>query len=100
MKFFTKENLTSKKKLVLSSIGGLALIVLSSFILFEATKATVVLAENGEEQTVRKHSNTVEDLFKETNINVSEHDKLSHNMKEEIEDGMNVKYEKAKKLFL
>ena len=98
MQMFQKLLLASKMKLVISSIGVIALFVFSGFVLFEATKAEVVFAENGKEQTVSTHTNTVEDLLDELEITVGQHDALSHEMDTPIEHGMSVEFETAKEI--
>ncbi|HLQ72891.1 MAG TPA: ubiquitin-like domain-containing protein [Bacillota bacterium] len=96
MNVTSKANLTSKKKLIISCIGGLALIVFAAIVFLEVTKATVVFAQDGEEQTVRTHSNTVEELLSELDVDVGEHDHLSADLGDSIEDGMNIEYKEAK----
>ncbi|WP_087974023.1 G5 and 3D domain-containing protein [Oceanobacillus rekensis] len=98
MRNYSKLLPASKMKLVISSIGVLALLVFSGFVLFEATKAEVVFAENGKEQTVSTHTNTVEDLLDELGITIGQHDELSHEMDTPIEHGMSVEFEAAKEI--
>ncbi|MGP4109143.1 ubiquitin-like domain-containing protein [Virgibacillus sp. L01] len=95
MKIFSKLLPASKLKLVISVIGVLALVVFSGVTLFEATKAEVVVTENGEKQTVKTHANTVDELLAELGINFSKHDKLSHDMDTKIDDEMNITYKEA-----
>ncbi|MEC5426012.1 ubiquitin-like domain-containing protein [Virgibacillus sp. C22-A2] len=90
----------SKMKLVISSIGVLALVVFSSVVLFEASKAEVVITDNGETQTVKTHTNTVEGLLAEVGITVGEHDELSYDKDAPIEDGMELKYDTAKQVLV
>lgn len=99
MKFISKRLSASLvKKWVIPSIGVLALIIFSSLILFEATKATVEVTQNDEKETVKTHSNTVEELLDELEVVVGEHDKLSHDVKATVEDGMQIEYKQATKL--
>lgn len=98
MNFFSRKSPASKWKLVLHGIGGLALIVFSCLILLEATKATVVIAQNGEKQTVKTHSNTVEDLLEELNIDFNQHDAISYSLDTKITNGMTIDYKQAKQL--
>lgn len=99
MKFISKRLSASLvKKWVIPSIGVLALIIFSSLILFEATKATVEITQNDEKETVKTHSNTVEELLDELELVVGEHDKLSHDVKATVEDGMQIEYKQATKL--
>ncbi|WP_164670611.1 G5 and 3D domain-containing protein [Virgibacillus doumboii] len=95
MKLLSKLLSASKWKLVISSIGVLALVVFSGFVLFEATKAEVVVSDNGEEQTVKTHADTVSELLAEVGIKISKHDELSHKKDEAVKDGMNITYKQA-----
>ncbi|MBP2078542.1 G5 and 3D domain-containing protein [Oceanobacillus polygoni] len=88
----------SKKKLVISSIGVLALVLFSVFVLVEAMKAEVVFTDNGEIQTISTHTNTVGDLLQEVGIAVGAHDFLSHDEADLIEDGMEITYKTAKQI--
>ncbi|WP_156289979.1 G5 and 3D domain-containing protein [Oceanobacillus salinisoli] len=98
MRFISKLLPASKRKLVVSSIGILALVVFTSIVVFETTKAEVVIADNGEEKTVKTHKNTVEELLEEVGITVGEHDQLSHELSEQVENGMTIDYEPAKQV--
>ncbi len=100
MKIFSKLLPASKLKLVISVIGVLALVVFSGVTLFEATKAEVVVTENGEKQTVKTHANTVDELLAELGINFSKHDKLSHDMDTKIDDEMNITYKEANEVIV
>src|SRR5690625_6874 len=90
----------SKKTLVISSVGVVALVLFSSFIMFEATKAEVNLAEDGEEKTVKTHANTVEELLEQEGITVEDHDALSHSGNTAITNGMDINYQQAKQIIV
>lgn len=98
MKFIHKLMLASKTKMILSTIGVLALVLFSGYVVFEATKAEVVINDNGDEQVVHTHKNTVEELFAEAGITIGAHDALSHNLDAPVEDGMEIDYKTAKQL--
>lgn len=100
MKYIHKLMLASKTKMILSGVGVLALVLFSGYVLFEATKAEVVIADNGEEQVVQTHKNTVGELLAETGITVGAHDALSHEMNAPIENGMHIDYKTAKQITL
>lgn len=101
MKIFSKRLPASKvKKLVIPSIGVLVLMIFSSFILFEATKATIDITQNGETEIVKTHKNTVEELLEEQELVVGEHDWLSHEMSAIIEDGMEIEYKEAEEVLV
>ncbi|WP_163969225.1 G5 and 3D domain-containing protein [Oceanobacillus halotolerans] len=96
MKFISK--LLSKQKFVISGIGVLALVVFSSIVIVQASKVEVTLIDNGEAQTVKTASDTVEELLKEEGIDVGEHDAISHDPEEPIESGMEIDYKTAKQV--
>lgn len=98
MKIFHKLMLASKTKIVLSSIGVLALALFTIFIVFEATKSEVTIVDNGEEQVVHTHEKTVGELFSEVGISVGAHDVLSHREDAPIENGMIIDYKTAKQV--
>lgn len=100
MRIISKLLSGSRMKLVISSIGVLALLVFSGIVLFEATKAEVVITDNGESQTVTTHQDTVEGLLNEVGIAVGEHDDVSQPMNAEIKDGMSISYKTAKKVIV
>lgn len=100
MRFISKLLPASKIKLVISGIGVLALLVFAGIVLFEATKAEVVITDNGEKQTVKTHQDTVEGLLKEVGIAVGEHDVLSHQADAAVKDGMEIDYKTAKQIYV
>lgn len=100
MRMFSKLMPASTIKLVISCVGVLALVLLSGFTLFEATKAEVVFIEDGKEKPVKTHKNTVGELLADLDINVGEHDHLSHNIDDSIKNGMEINYIKAKQVFV
>jgi resuscitation-promoting factor RpfB len=100
MRMFSKLMPASTLKLVISCVGVLALVLLSGFTLFEATKAEVVFIEDGKEKTVKTHKNTIGELLADLDINVGEHDHLSHNIDDPIKNGMEINYIKAKQVFV
>ncbi|MFD1337372.1 ubiquitin-like domain-containing protein [Oceanobacillus iheyensis] len=85
-----------KQKLITSGIGVFVLILFSSFVMYEATKAKVVFAEDGEELTINTHKDTVGELLNELGVDVGEHDLLSHQMDALIQSGMTIDYVAAK----
>ncbi|MBP1970343.1 uncharacterized protein YabE (DUF348 family)/3D (Asp-Asp-Asp) domain-containing protein [Virgibacillus natechei] len=100
MRIIQKLMPASKMKLVISSIGVLALILFSGHLLFEGTQAEVVIVDNDEKQTVHTHTDTVEDLLNEVGITVSEHDDLSHDADETVVNGMEIEFVSAKQISL
>lgn len=86
----------SKQKLITSGIGVFVLILFSSFVMYEATKAEVVFAENGEELTINTHKDTVGELLNELGVDVGKHDLLSHQLDALIQSGMTIDYVAAK----
>lgn len=100
MKIFSKLLPASKKKLVIYGIGAMALVAFSVIVLYEATKKEVVLAANGEKQTIQTHADTVKELLDETGIEAEKYDKLSHDLDASIKNGMKIEYDAAKSIFV
>ena len=100
MQFIQKLMLAKKLKIVLSSVGVLALVLFTSFVVFEATKKEVTIVDNGQEQVVHTHKKTVEELFSEVGIVIGIHDALSHEKDAPIEDGMTIDYKTAKQVIV
>lgn len=89
-----------RSKLVIPVISVIALFLFVGFVSFEATKVEVSVTQNGESTTVETHAKTVADLIEELDINVGEHDLLSHNTDELILANMTIHYKQAKNLVL
>ncbi|HLR79523.1 MAG TPA: ubiquitin-like domain-containing protein [Bacillota bacterium] len=100
MRLFSKQFPALKSNLVISTVGVLALILFSGIVLFESTKAEVVVVDNGKEQEVKTHAKTVDEVLDEVGIAVGEHDALSHRADAKVEDGMQIDYKKAKQVFV
>lgn len=98
MKWIHQLMLASKTKMFLSGILGLALVLVTSVLVVEATKYEVTVVENGEEQVINTHKGTVEELFRELGIEIGAYDYLSHQEDAPIESGMTIDYKTAKKI--
>ncbi|WP_430789409.1 ubiquitin-like domain-containing protein [Virgibacillus flavescens] len=95
MKIISKLLPASKMKLVISSIGVLALVIFSTLVVMEATKTQVVVMNNGEKETVTTHANTVDEVLKEVGIVVGQHDAISHTGDTKIKDNMQITYKQS-----
>jgi uncharacterized protein YabE (DUF348 family)/3D (Asp-Asp-Asp) domain-containing protein len=100
MKSISKLMPASTMKLVMSGVGILALVVFSGFILFEATKAEVVIIDNDQEQTIQTHKSTVKEVLDEAGITVGQHDVLSHDLNDPIESNMEINYDTAREVIV
>jgi len=100
MRTFSKLMPASTMKLVMSGVGILALVVFSGFILFEATKAEVVIIDNDNKQTIQTHQSTVEEVLDEIGITVGQYDELSHELDDSIENNMEIDYQTAKEIIV
>ncbi|SEO92565.1 Uncharacterized conserved protein YabE, contains G5 and tandem DUF348 domains [Amphibacillus marinus] len=87
-----------KSKRIIALTSMVALIFSIGFIILETTKAELQFTHNGETETLITRANTVEGLLEELEIDVSEHDNLSHSMNAEIESDMHVVYKEAKEV--
>ncbi|GGF35828.1 hypothetical protein GCM10010954_38590 [Halobacillus andaensis] len=68
------------------------------FVTYEATKASVKVTQNGETQVIRTHAHTFKDLLQELDVTPAAHDRLSHELSEPIEYGMDVEYIASKSI--
>jgi len=71
-----------------------------SFVLYQGSKAMVVVNANGEQQEVATHAETVEQLLISQDITISEHDKVSPSLDTEITSGMEISWEQAEEIFI
>ena len=83
-------------------VGVLTLVLfvsVISFVVFQATKSSVVVSANGETiLEVSTHSKTIRELFEKENLVVSEYDNLLPSLDTEIVDGMTIEWEQAKEV--
>ncbi|TMN22316.1 G5 and 3D domain-containing protein [Lentibacillus cibarius] len=82
-------------KQLLSGVGMIALIAFSGLMVFETTKTEVTLTENGEEQSIKTHADTVEELLAESGITYEEQDAINHKLNTPVKNGMNITYDEA-----
>jgi len=100
MKRFSERLLVPTKKWIIPSFGVLALIIFTSLILFEATKATIDITQDGKKETVKTHSKTVGKLLDELDISLGAHDDISYDVDTSIEDGMEIVLDQAKQIYV
>ena len=100
MKSFSEQLLGPTKKWIIPGFGVLALIIFTSLILFEATKATIDVTQNGKKETVMTHSKTVGTLLDELEISLGAHDDISHDVDTSLEDGMEIVLDQAKQIYV
>ncbi|WP_431802061.1 ubiquitin-like domain-containing protein [Halobacillus andaensis] len=98
MKFMKSAKAVMSSVLMWTLIISLFTITFLGFVTYEATKASVKVTQNGETQVIRTHSQTFEDLLHELEINPKENDRLSHDLSEPIEYGMDVEYISSKSI--
>ncbi|MFD2805980.1 ubiquitin-like domain-containing protein [Litchfieldia salsa] len=85
-----------KKRIIVSVSSLLALTVAgTAYGTYEVSKETVTLSLDGEEQVIRTHAQTVEDVLTNFEIKLREEDHLSHELDAKIEDHMNIVWEAA-----
>lgn len=74
--------------------------IFSVLVFLDAAKSEVVIAADGDVQTVKTNSKTVGELLKDLGIDVEENDELSHGENTEIVDGMEIRFESANEILL
>ncbi len=79
--------------MILLSIIVLGLV--SGFIVFETTKASVTLVLDGEKKPVETHADTVEELLQDEQIKPTTHDYVSHDLTAELNSGEVIEWKPA-----
>lgn len=100
MKNLLKPLLAVKSKKGYSILTAVMVTLFSAWVIYDATMVRVVLAADGEVQTVKAHMSTVGDLLEEVGIELGDHDYLSHDEATKLTEGMEVKYKTAHKITL
>lgn len=90
-RLFSLRNLLNNKDFVYA-VTLFAIIGTISFLFYEISKAEVTVVQEGEATTVRTHANTVEEVLKQLNIHVAEHDKLSHKLNDIVSSEMKIEH--------
>ena len=84
------------KKDFIYALTLFVVIGLICFLFYELSKQEVTFVQNGEERTLQTHANTVGDVLKELAIQPNEHDDLSYELNEIVQNGMIIEYTEAK----
>lgn len=100
MKNLLKPLLAVKTKRGYSIFSAVMVTLFSAWVIFDETKVSVVFTTDGQQQVVKAHMHTVEDLLDEVDIEMKEHDYLSHDLDTKLVDGMEIEYKTAKKVTL
>src|SRR5690625_3516193 len=95
MKNLLKPLLAVKSKKTYSILTAVMVTLFSAWVIYDATMVRVVLAADGEVQTVKGHLSTVGDLLEDAGIELGEHDYLSHQEDTKVTEAMEVKYKPA-----
>lgn len=90
--------LAVKTKSGYSIITAVVVTLFSTWVLFDATKAEVVIAADGDVQTVKTHTATVGELLDDLGIDLGKHDELSHEEAAQIKDGMEITLDSANEI--
>src|SRR5690625_4986635 len=100
MQKILKPFLAVKTKSGYSILTATVVAFVSLWVLFDATKAEVVIAADGDVQVVKTHNTTVGDLLDELGFKVGQHDELSHEESDKIVDGMKIHFKSANEVLL
>ncbi len=96
-----KRNRFDSKRILITLLSAFVFIASMSYIFYEVIlKQEVTLVVNGEEMTTVTTASTVSELLDELDINVKEHDDLSVDLEDELEDGMSITYDQADKVYV
>jgi uncharacterized protein YabE (DUF348 family)/3D (Asp-Asp-Asp) domain-containing protein len=91
--FFARLN--SGKNVFMICLSVIVLGLVSGFIVFETTKASVTLVLDGEEKLVDTHADTVAELLKDENLSPDAHDYLSHDLSAQLDAGDVIEWKPA-----
>ncbi|MFK3961803.1 ubiquitin-like domain-containing protein [Guptibacillus hwajinpoensis] len=83
------------KNVFMICLSVIVLGLVSGFIVFETTKASVTLVLDGEEKPVDTHADTVAELLKDEELNPGSHDYLSHDLSAKVEAGDVIEWKPA-----
>src|SRR5690625_3024333 len=100
MQKLLKPLLAVKTKSGYSIFTAIVVTLFSTWAIFDATKAEVVIAADGDIQTVKTHSTTVGELLGDLGYDVGQHDALSHGENTKIVDGMEIQFDTAGRVLL
>ena len=89
-----------RKQTAVRILSLILFVTVISFVLYQGSKAMVVVNANGEQQEVATHAETVEQLLISQDITISEHDKVSPSLDTEITSGMEISLEQAEEIFI
>lgn len=100
MRKILKPLTTVRSKSTIPILSVVMVTLFSMWVTFESTKAEVVVAADGDVQVVKTHVKTVGELLNDLGIDVEKYDELSHEEDTEIENGMEIYFKKAKRIYL
>ncbi|HLR23280.1 MAG TPA: ubiquitin-like domain-containing protein [Pseudogracilibacillus sp.] len=89
-----------KTKKAYTIFTSVLVMIFSVLVFLDAAKSEVVIAADGDVQTVKTNTETVGELLKDLGIDVEENDELSHGENTEIVDGMEIRFESANEILL
>lgn len=89
-----------KTKSGISVLTAVVVTLFFTWVVFDATKTEVVIAADGDVQTIKTHISTVGELLDDLGIDVGQYDALSHGENAKIVDGMKIEYDAANKVLL
>ncbi|WP_226660095.1 G5 and 3D domain-containing protein [Pseudalkalibacillus hwajinpoensis] len=96
--FFTR--LKGGKNVFMICLSVIVLGLVSGFIVFETTKASVTLVLDGEEKLVDTHADTVAELLSDEDLSPNAHDYLSHDLSAELNAGDVIEWKPATQVTL
>ncbi|TLS35121.1 DUF348 domain-containing protein [Pseudalkalibacillus caeni] len=86
------------KKLFMTILGLVVLGLISSFTIYELTKSSITLVLDGEEQQVKSHADTVQQVLEENGVKIGEHDLVAPSKDTALKEGMEIQWDPAKKI--
>ncbi|MBB6447485.1 ubiquitin-like domain-containing protein [Bacillus benzoevorans] len=90
----------SAKKWSIFAAGLIVFIAALGFVVYETTDKRVALTLNGQEQVIKTHASTVEELFEELDINISSKDYIQPSLDSKVKNNSEIVWNPAKQVQL
>lgn len=88
----------SKKNWAIIIASLIVFIAASGFLIFDTSKKTVALTLDGQEQTIKTHAKTIQDIFDEMDIGLRSEDYVYPSVNSEVKNNIEVVWEPAKQV--
>ncbi|WP_059105321.1 G5 and 3D domain-containing protein [Shouchella shacheensis] len=100
MNHTSNQGVSQAKRITVIVTSVFAVLVVAVFALYEWTKTSVTVEASGEEQVVRTHAGTVEELLEQLGIELEHHDQVEPEVHTDVSHDLTVRYKEAQNVTL